>query len=138
MVFEYRLRVRYADTDQMGVVYYANYLRFYEIGRVELIRALGYSYAELEDRGIMLPVLECNCKYISPAKYDEELIIKTWVSSFKGAKIEFKYEIYSYEKGVSINMGNTVHAFVGKDLKPLRLRLTDAEFAEKIEEIVEA
>jgi acyl-CoA thioester hydrolase len=87
--FDHEHRVTYAETDQMGFVYYANYLVYFEIGRTEYIRSSGMSYKQLEDLGYMLPVLEASCKYHKPAKYDDILTIRTKVTDFKGIRLVF-------------------------------------------------
>lgn len=89
------LRVRYSETDKMGYCYYGNYASFLEIGRVESLRSLGISYKSLEDNGVMLPVSEFQIKYISPAYYDDMLLIETKISALKGVRIYFDYFIYN-------------------------------------------
>ncbi len=87
-------RVRYAETDQMGVVYYANYLVWFEIGRVELLRSLGLAYSQMEtDHGLILPVIEATCRYRSPARYDDEILIETRPSLLRGSVLKFAYRI---------------------------------------------
>ncbi|UZR92259.1 acyl-CoA thioesterase [Chondrinema litorale] len=118
---EYKVRIRYADTDQMGFVYYGNYPIFYEIGRVEAMRSLGFSYKKLEDNGIMMPVLESRSKYILPAKYDELITIKTTITSLPKVKIHFNYEIFN-ETNKLIHIGETTLAFIRKDsMRPCRV-----------------
>jgi len=109
--FRTSFRVRYADTDQMGYVYYGNYSRYYEIGRVEALRNLGISYRELEEAGIMMPVLENFSKYIKPAHYDENLSIRVLVKEMPKTRIRFDYEIYR-ENGELIHFGHTILVFV--------------------------
>ena len=92
------LRIRYSETDQMGYCYYGNYAQFFEIGRVETLREIGVSYKELEARGIMLPVVDLNVKYLRPALYDDLIEIKTYLNKVPGVKIEFDYEIYNEKK----------------------------------------
>ncbi len=114
------LRVRYADTDQMGTVYYGNYPMFYEVGRVEAMRTLGISYRTLEESGIMMPVLECYIKYLAPARYDDLLTIITTIPEMPSARIRFEYEILSAE-GKPLNQGFTTLVFVDKTtFKPIR------------------
>ena len=118
------LRPRYAETDQMGVVYHANYLTYFEVGRTEFFRALGYSYRELECEGVILPVIRAEVDYLHGARYDDELYIRTRLSDLKGARAELQYEVLRQTpQGEEVlSRGKTIHAFVGKDLKPLRLR----------------
>jgi acyl-CoA thioester hydrolase len=115
------VRVRYAETDKMGVVYYANYLVWFEVGRCELLRAIGSSYRELESSGIMLPVIEAHCEYRAPARYDDELQVKTWGELLSPARVEFKYEISRPKDGIVNVVGRTVHAAIDSTGKPCRL-----------------
>ena len=88
------VRVRYAETDQMGIVYYANYLVWFEIGRVELLRSLGLAYSQLEmDHQCILPVIEASCRYKAPARYDDQIVIETRPSLLRGSVIKFHYRI---------------------------------------------
>ncbi|PIB34446.1 thioesterase [Reichenbachiella sp. 5M10] len=116
-----QVRVRYGETDQMGYVYYGNYAMYYEVGRVESLRSLGLSYKELEDMGVMMPVLEHRSKYIAPGKYDELLTIKVKIPSLPGVRIRFEYEIYN-EQDKLINIGETTLVFVDmQSNKPCRM-----------------
>ena len=116
-----QLRVRYAETDKMGVVYHANYFVWFEVGRCELLRAVGKSYRDLEDAGVGLPVIEAHCEYRSPAKYDEELQVKTWGQLLSAARIEFRYKV-SRPAACTVNaVGRTVHAAVDATGRPCRL-----------------
>ena len=107
------IRVRYAETDQMGYVYYGNYATYYEVARVESLRNLGFSYKSLEEEGILMPVTENKSKFIRPAKYDDLLTIKVMVKKFPTNRITFEYEIYNERKKL-INLGETILAFVDK------------------------
>ena len=94
MVSTARLRVRYAETDQMGVVYYANYLIWFEIGRVELLRQLGFDYKQMEiEDDCWIPVVEANCRYKAPARYDDELVVETEVAAMRSSVIKFRYRV---------------------------------------------
>lgn len=117
----YRHRVLYGDTDQMGVVYYANYLRFFEGARNEWIRSLGLSYAQIEERGIMLPVFEAGIQYLKPARYDDLLDIKLVVAHTR-VKIRFEYKVHRVgtDNDAVLALGHTVHACVGRDGRPTR------------------
>jgi acyl-CoA thioester hydrolase len=92
-VVTHQVRVRYAETDQMGIVYYANYLIWFEIGRVELLRSLGHAYSQLETDGYILPVVEATCRYRAPARYDDEIQIETRPSMLRGSVLKFAYRI---------------------------------------------
>lgn len=108
---QHQVRVRYADTDQMGYVYYGNYAAYYETGRVEALRALGLTYRELEESGVMMPVLENHSKYIAPALYDELLTVTTTIKAKPAVRIAFHYEIHN-EAGSLIHKGETLLVFV--------------------------
>jgi len=108
---EIQVRVRYAETDKMGYVYYGNYAQYYEIGRTEFMRKRGITYRELEDSGIMLPVLSLNSKFIRPARYDDLLTIKTTLTEIPQTRITFQYEIYN-QNGELVNKGDTMLVFV--------------------------
>jgi acyl-CoA thioester hydrolase len=111
---ESTIRVRYGETDQMGYCYYGNYAQFYEVGRVEALRNLGFSYRSLEESGIMLPVLEFKIKYHKPAFYDDLLRVKTTVHEVKGARMFFTYEMFN-EKNELVNTGETTLVFISKE-----------------------
>ncbi len=109
-----QIRVRYAETDQMGYVYYGNYAMYFEVARVEALRNIGFSYKEMEENGIIMPVLESHCQYLKPGKYDELLTIKTMIPNMPGVKIQFFYEVYN-EAGELINKADTKLTFLKKD-----------------------
>ena len=111
---ETHVRVRYGETDQMGYVYYGNYAMYYEVGRVESLRQLGLTYKELEEMGVMMPVLENKSKYISPALYDDLLRIVTTIRVKPSVRITFEYEIFNGQDKL-IHQGETVLAFVQKN-----------------------
>lgn len=111
---ETQLRVRYAETDQMGYVYYGNYATYFEVARVETFRHIGFSYKEMEDVGIMMPVLEYKTKYIKPARYDDLLTIKIIIKDKPGIRIRFDYEVYNEAK-VLLNVSETTLVFVNKE-----------------------
>lgn len=112
--FTTQIRVRYADTDQMGFVYYGNYARYFEIGRVEALRSLGIAYKDLEQQGILMPVLENYSKYIRPAYYDDLLTLVVRIKEKPATRIRFEYEIFNQE-GTLIHIGNTVLVFLQAD-----------------------
>lgn len=114
------VRIRYGETDQMGIVYYGNYAQFFEVGRIEWLRAIGISYKKMEEENIMLPVISLECKFKKPAEFDDLLTIKTILKKVPGVKIEFDYEITN-QKNELITTGNTVLAFINmKTNKPMR------------------
>jgi acyl-CoA thioester hydrolase len=118
---ETTLRVRYGETDQMGYVYYGYYAMYYEVGRVESLRQLGLSYRELEEMGVMMPVLENKSKYIAPARYDDLLRVVTTLRERPMVRIKFEYEIFN-EVNTLIHQGETLLAFVDKKTnRPCRM-----------------
>ena len=108
---EIKVRVRYSETDQMGVVYHGNYAQYFEMGRVEWLRNMGISYKWMEENGIMLPVVSLTMNYKKPARYDDELTIKTTMLKLSSVKIEFDYEIQN-EKNELLTTGYSVLVFV--------------------------
>lgn len=124
-----KIRVRYADTDQMGYMYYGNYAEFYEVGRVEMLRSLGITYKSMEDKGIIMPVTELKCKYIKPAFYDEEITVKVTIATMPSLRIHFLYELYN-EREELINLGETTLVFIDKEKnKPC---LPSADFLDRL------
>ncbi len=121
-------RVRYADTDKMGVVYYANYLVWFEIGRTEWLRQAGATYRALEESGVVLPVIDVHCEYRQPARYDDEIEIRTRGSLLSGVRVRFDYEIVRRETGEVAACGHTVHAAVDPNGRPKRLPLAVRSF----------
>ncbi len=111
--YETYIRVRYAETDQMGYVYYGHYAMYYEVARVESLRSLGLSYKTLEEEGIIMPVAENRSRYIRPAKYDDLLTIKLEIRELPVKRITFHYEVFN-ESGKLLNVGETMLAFVEK------------------------
>jgi acyl-CoA thioester hydrolase len=120
--WETRVRVRYAETDQMGVVYYANYFVWMEVGRVEFCKARGFSYKEMEERdGVLLAVAAASCRYSSAARFDEEVVVKTWIAEVSSRMLTFGYELRAAADGRKIATGETRHVFCGRGLKPCRM-----------------
>lgn len=118
---ETRVRVIYGDTDQMGVVYYANYFRYFEIGRTEFLRAAGSTYRELEASDSYLPVVEASCRYRASARYDDLLRVRTRLQILRRASVAFEYEILRNDDPEVISTGHTMHACLGKDGRPARI-----------------
>ena len=119
---ETRLRVRYAETDQMGVVYYANYLIWMEVGRAELCRATGIRYLDMEiDDDVMLVVAEANCRYLAPARYDDEVSVRTSIAESSPRMVRFDYEVQDVTCARKLATGYTKHIFCGRDMKPRKL-----------------
>ena len=119
-------RVRYAETDQMGIVYYANYLVWFEIGRVELLRSLGLAYSDMEkDHKLILPVVECNCRYRAPARYDDEIVIETRPALVRSSVLKFAYRILRAgldgDHHKLLAEGETIHVVCDENLKRMPL-----------------
>ncbi|MFA9190334.1 thioesterase family protein [Flavobacterium sp. FZUC8N2.13] len=110
-IHEFKVRVRYSETDQMGVVYHGNYAQYFEMGRVEWLRNIGISYKWMEENGVMLPVVSLNINYKKPAHYDDLLTVKTIFKSQTSVKIEFEYEIYN-EQNELLTIGGSILVFV--------------------------
>ena len=125
---EARVRVRYAETDQMGVVYHANYLVWFEVGRVELMRQRGLEYKRLEmEEGCWIAVVEATVRYKAPARYDDELIVETRVCGVRGPVIRFGYRILRAEDRRLLCEGETIHVAIGRDMKRRRIPKKYAE-----------
>ena len=119
-----RVRVRYAETDKMGVVYHANYFVWFEVGRTDLLRSAGWTYKEMESEGFSLPVIEAHCEYKQPARYDDELEIRTTATLASPARVAFDYEVVrsaDAQAPVTLVTGRTVHATIDRDGRPCRL-----------------
>lgn len=115
------VRVRYAETDQMGVVYYANYLVWFEVARTDLLRSLGWSYREMEAAGVSLPVIEAHCDYRRPARYDDALEIHAHGRLMSPVRMEFVYQVRQQADASVVASGYTRHAAIGTDGRPCRL-----------------
>lgn len=113
------IRVRYAETDQMGVVYHTNYLIWFEVGRTEYIRKTGLSYRSMEERGVYLPVLESHCRMIASARFEDSLEVRTWVEEMKTRKLTFGYEVRRGD--VTLATGTTVHICLNEKRRPIRI-----------------
>ncbi|WP_175989351.1 thioesterase family protein [Bacillus sp. Marseille-Q1617] len=121
-ISENTVQVRYAETDQMGVVYHANYLVWMELGRTKLIEDLGFNYAEIEKDGILSPVVDLNISYKTPVRYGEKALVKTWVEDYDGIRITYAYEIYNGEGLLAIS-GQSKHVCVKKEsFRPISIR----------------
>ena len=115
------VRVRYAETDKMGIVYYSNYLVWFEIGRTDWLRETGLTYREMEANGIQLPVIEAHCEYRQGARYDDDIEIRTRAKKLSPVRIHFDYEAIRRADGVVLATGHTVHATIDRDGRPVRM-----------------
>jgi len=117
-----RVRVRYAETDQMGVVYYANYLVWMEVARVEFCKTLGFRYKDMElEDGVLLAVVEAQCRYLYPARFDEEVIVDTRIAEANSRFVSFGYEMRLADADRKVATGSTRHIFCNREMKPARL-----------------
>ena len=121
-VSQTRIRVRYAETDQMGVVYYANFFVWFEIGRVELLRQLGFHYKQMElEDDCHFPVVEANCRYKSPARYDDELLLETRILGMRRTILKFGYRLLRPADGKLLAEGETTHVTVNRSMHKVAL-----------------
>jgi len=116
-----RIRVRYAETDQMGVVYYANYFVWFEVGRTDLLRDAGWTYRDMEVDGFALPVIEAQCSYRESAKYDDEIEVRTSGAMMSPIRVQFTYEVVRTADAATLATGSTLHATLDRNGKPCRL-----------------
>lgn len=116
---KFDFKVRYVEVDRMNIVYHANYIVWFEIGRTEFLRALGFTYSELEAEKIWIPVIEIGCKYKSPASYDDTVTVETYIEELGKVKIKFGYRVYCDER--LIVEGFTAHGFTNDKLKPIAI-----------------
>jgi acyl-CoA thioester hydrolase len=117
-VCETRIRVRYAETDQMGVVYHANYLVWFEVGRVEMLRQLGFSYRDMEQQDdCYIAVVDVRCRYKVPARYDDEIIVRTYLKNIRESVIHFGYELVRVQDELILTEGETTHVVIDKEMK---------------------
>jgi acyl-CoA thioester hydrolase len=116
-----RIRVRYSETDQMGVVYYANYFVWFEVARTDWLRSTGWSYRDMEAGGVSLPVIEAHCEYRRPARYDDELEIRTRATLLTPVRVRFDYELGPIDTSEASAVGHTVHAALDPAGRPCRL-----------------
>jgi acyl-CoA thioester hydrolase len=116
-----RVRVRYAETDQMGVVYHANYFVWFEVGRTDLLRSAGWTYREMEAGGVSLPVIEAHCDYKQPARYDDDLEIRTAGTLVSPVRVAFSYEVVRPTDSRTVATGRTLHASIDRSGRPCRL-----------------
>jgi acyl-CoA thioester hydrolase len=123
MVTETHLIVRYAETDKMGIVHHSNYAVWFEAGRTDFIKKAGITYSEIEQRGVMLPLIELKCKFKVPAHYEDEIVIKTRIEEMTNTRIRFYYEAVRLgDMPVILSTGETMHVWTDKNLKPVNLK----------------
>lgn len=125
--YESKVRVRYAETDAMGIVYHSNYYVWFEVGRGDFLRRFDMSYKQMEEMGIILPVVETHCRYRIPAQYDDLLTIRTQVKELGAVKLSFQYQVIRDLDNTLLAEGETVHAFTDKTKKPLNMKKRNRE-----------
>ena len=131
-----KIIVRYAETDKMGIVHHSVYPIWYEVARTDFVKVTGLTYSKMEEIGLMTPLVGLNCKYMQPAYYEDELIIKVSIGKLSPVKIEFQYAVYREGENKPINTGTTVHAIVGKNLKPINCKKVFPEIYSKLESLI--
>lgn len=124
------IKVRYKETDQMGIVHHSNYYPWFEEGRTDFLASLGRSYGQMEKSGLLLPLLESHCVYKKPAYYEDKLIIRTRLEDIRGVRITFAYQVLKLLDNDLIAEGYTRHAFVNKEMKPINAKKVDSELYE--------
>jgi acyl-CoA thioester hydrolase len=122
------LTVRYAETDSMGVVHHSNYPVWFEIGRTEFFKNAGFTYSRMEHLGVLMPLINLKCSFKSPARYDEEIIVKTYLSEVSKTRIRFGYEVIRKSDEKILNIGETEHVFTNKDFVPVNLQKVLPEY----------
>ena len=132
-----KLKVRYVETDQMGIVHHSNYYAWFEVGRTEYITQIGMTYKQMEEANIMLPVVESSCKYIQGAKYEDMLIIETFMHELNGAKVIFNYNVVRESDGKMLAKGSTTHAFVNEKFRVVNLKKANAEMWSRFQKLFE-
>lgn len=119
---DYKRKINYYETDNMGIVHHSNYIRYFEEARIFALDAVGLNYADIERMGILIPVLECECKYIKSARFGMSLTIETRITAFDGVRMEMSYTAVNDENGDTVATGKTRHCFLNSSFKPIRLK----------------
>lgn len=130
------LRTRYGETDQMGIIYHPNYYIYFEMGRTDFLKAaIGITYKELEAQGVMLPLTETHCKYRIPARYDDEILVKTSVKEITVARITFSYKLLRTADGALLAEGETGHAFTNINGRPVNMKKNHGEIFDNLSKL---
>ena len=137
MISKSIVNVRYAETDRMGIVHHSVYPIWYELARTDLSKLAGFPYSKMEEEGLMLPLIEVNCKYYSPAYYDDELVVTATVSKLTPVRIVFYYEVFRKDQERPINTGYTVHAIVNKDMRPVNTKKSFPKIYESMKKMAQ-
>lgn len=137
-MYEFERVVKYYETDQMGVVHHSNYIRWFEEARVEFMRNAGISYKVMEEEGVQIPVVTVSCKYKSPAKFDDVVLVRGWIKKFNGIIVEIAYEVVDKETGEVRVTGESSHCFVNDvTFKPINLRREREDIYHKFLDVME-
>ena len=137
MIFRTYVTARYAETDQMGIIHHAVYPVWYEMARTEFIKETGFTYSEIEAKGILLPIRELNCTYLKPAFYEDKLIIQTTIKQCTPVRISFAYEIFRGSEKKPINIGFTTHVWTDQNIKPIHLKKRYPDLYESVSRLME-
>lgn len=137
MITKTPIIVRYAETDQMGIAHHANYPIWFEAGRTDFIKSVGITYTDLENKGVLLPLVELNCRYLSPAKYEDALLIESYLMCMSRVKLVMGYRVVRQKDNRLLATGSTTHGIVGKDLRPLRFERLYPELYQAFVQAVE-
>lgn len=138
MKFIYEKRVKYYETDNMGVVHHSNYIRWFEEARVEMMRTAGLSYKKMEEDGIMIPVVSVSCKYKTPARFDDVVVCTTTIKKYNGIVMELAYEVVNKESGEVVVTGESSHCFVDSvKFKPLYIKRERPDIDDQMKKYVE-
>lgn len=132
---ESRLTVRYAETDMMGIVHHSRYYPWFEQARTDFIKKTGYTYSQLENMGILLPLTETQCRYHYGLKYEDEVVVTCKIEKLTVARIEFSYEVYKMPEMKKMSEGRTKHGFIDRDFKALNLKKTFPEVWKSLNEL---
>ena len=122
-----KIITRYSESDQMGIIYHSNYAVWFEAGRTDFFKKIGFSYKEIEGRGILLPLYEMNCKFKSPARYEDEITIKTSLKEITKVRVIFSYKVINDLDGKLLSLGETMHGWTNRDLKLINAEKTIPE-----------
>lgn len=134
---KYHRIINYYETDQMGIVHHSNYIRFFEEARLDWMKQLGMDYRELEEMGIIIPVIFARCNYLVPLRFEDKVEIHSRITKYDGIKMELSYEIYQMVTGKLCTTGETGHCFLNPELKPIRMKRQFPDLYEKLKGLLE-
>ncbi len=137
MVSKTKITVRYAETDRMGIAHHSNYAVWFEAARTDFIKQTGIGYGQMEERGLLAPLLELTCRFIAPAYYEDELIVTARVTKLTPVKMEFSYEVFREGEKKPLATGKTLHGLVGRDMKPFHIKKDMPDIYEKLQMTVQ-